>query len=317
MKHFTTTLVVALAASTAWAQTPPPATETAPAPTPPATGTTAPADGTTPSTTGTTAPADGAPTPVDATPPPVDGTTTPPVTPPPVAPAPVVPPPAVAVAPPASPAAKPFVDDYYDRKRGVGMFHQARLALGVMNGTAPNIGDEMMPVTPGETKGVTQGELAFEGVFLQLPSAYGHFHGIEFSTGLRSTPIDFWLQFGTAVSLFNIGRGGPGSLRVGGSFGAGFNLAHGYGYVRGRAAFVILPARLDAELSASWTPNSASTSNYDELLYRASVWYRPGGPGGSKRAYEVYVESFRRSDDAEDKEREFTGIGGGIGMTFF
>ncbi len=197
------------------------------------------------------------------------------------------------------------------------MFHQARLALGVLQGTAPDVGSDMMPVTPGTTKDVTQGEVAFEGVFLQLPSAYGHFHGIEVSSGLRSTPFDFWLQFGTAVSLFNIGRGGPGSLRVGGSFGAGFNLAHGYGYVRGRAAFVIVPARLDAEVSASWVPDSASTSNYAELLYRASVWYRPGGPGGSKRAYEVYVESFRRSDDDADKEREFTGVGGGVGMTFF
>lgn len=305
MKHCTTTLSLLVAASTAWAQAPaPPETAnpqpTTGAPTPPG-----------------TAPAEAAAPPADTTPP-ADGTT-PPVTPPPVAPAPVAAPPVVAVAPPPPPppTGTPFVDDYYDRKRGIGIFHQARLALGVLQGTAPKTASDMMPVTAGETMGVTQAELAFEGVFLQLPSSYGHFHGIEFSTGLRSTPIDFWLQFGTAVSLFNIGRGGPGSLRLGGSFGAGFNLAHGYGYVRGRAAFVIIPAKLDAEVSASWTPNSASTSNYDELLYRASVWYRPGGPGGSKRAYEVYVESFQRTDDAAETEREFTGIGGGLGMTFF
>lgn len=305
MKHLVTTLSL-LAASPAWA-------DSSPATTP----------GTPPQANGI-APADGTPAPADSTSPPADGalpadgTAAPAVAPPPVAPAPVAPPPAVAVAPPPPPADKPFVDDYYDRKRGIGMFHQARLAIGVLNGTAPKLaGDMMMPVTPGETTGVTQGEIAFEGVYLGLPSAYGHFHGIEVSTGLRSTPIDYWLQFGTAVSLFNLGRGGPGSLRVGGSFGAGFNLAHGYGYVRGRAALVILPAKLDAEVSATWTPNSASTGNYDEVLYRASVWFRPGAPGGSKRAYEVYVESLRRSDDAEDKEREFTGIGGGIGMTFF
>ena len=227
------------------------------------------------------------------------------------APAPVA---AVTVAPPTE---KPFVDDYYDRKRGIGMFHSARLALGVMQGTAPSFTDDMPPVTPGETKGVTQGELAFEGVYLGIPSAYGHFHGIEFSTGLRSTPIDFWAQFGTAISLFNLGRGGTGSLRVGGSFGAGFNLAHGYGYVRGRAAMVLIPTRVDAEASAMWTPASASTSNYEEVLYRASVWYRPGGPGGSQRAYEGYLEWFQRDDATADKKREFTGIGGGIGMTLF
>ncbi len=299
MKLFATTLSLVLA-STAWAETPP-----APAPTEPAPEATPAA---TPPTDGTTPPTEAPPPP-----PPVE---TPPAV---VTPPPPPPPPVAVVTPPPPPAEKAFVDDYYDRKRGIGMFHQARLALGVLSGTAPKMAsaDGTMPVTAGETKDVTQGEVAFEGVYLGLPSSFGHFHGIEVSTGLRSTPIDFWLQFGTAVSLFNIGRGGPGSLRVGGSFGAGFNLAHGYGYVRGRAAFVIVPAKLDAEVSASWTPNSASTSNYDELLYRASVWYRPGGTGGSKRAYEVYVESFHRTDDEADKEREFTGIGGGLGMTFF
>lgn len=284
MKLLTTTLSLVVAASTAWGQAPAP-----------------------PSTEGTTPP-------TDTTAPAVEPLVTPP--PPPVMP---TPPPVVVVTPPPPPppAVKPFVDDYYDRKRGIGMFHQARLALGVMLGTAPKLASDMMPVTAGETKDVTQGELAFEGVYLGLPSSYGHFHGIEVSTGLRSTPIDFWLQVGTAVSLFNLGRGGPGSIRVGGSFGAGVNLAHGYGYVRGRAALVILPAKLDAEVSASWTPNSASTSNYDELLYRASMWFRPGGTGGSRRAYEIYLESFSRTDDAADKEREFTGFGGGLGMTFF
>lgn len=244
----------------------------------------------------------------------------PPPTPPP-APAPT-PPPAPAPAPAAVPAEpkhddKPFVDDYYDRKRGLGMFHQARLAIGVLQGTAPNFMDDTAPMTPGETKDVTQGELAFEGVYLGLPSSYGHFHGIEFSTGIRSTPIDYWLQFGTAVSLFNLGHGGPGSLRVGGSFGAGFDLAHAYGYVRGRAAIVLIPARVDGEVSAQWMPSNAGTGNYDEVLYRGSLWYRPGGPGGSKRAYEAYVEAFHRTDDAADKKREFVGIGGGIGMTLF
>ena len=264
------------------------------------------------------APAPAEPPPVESLPPPVTVTPPPPPPPPPV----VAPPPvSVTVAtptpPPAKPADKPFVDDYYDRKRGVGMFHQSRLAVGVLTGKAPNFMEDAPPAVMGEEKDVTQGQFALEGVYLGLPSAYGHFHGIEFSTGLRTSPIDFWAQFGTAVSLFNIGRGGPGSLRVGGSFGAGFNLSHGYGYVRGRAAIVLIPAQLDAEASAMWTPSSASTGNYDELLYRASVWYRPGGPGGSKRAYEVYGEMYHRTDDAADQKREFVGIGAGVGMTLF
>lgn len=249
----------------------------------------------------------------------------PPVTVTPPAPAqPTPPPPAPAAAPVAAPTppqkdepSRPFVDDYYDRKRGVGMFHSSRMTLGVLQGKAPNFVDGMAPADPMDEKSATRAEFALEGVYLGIPSSYGHFHGIEFSTGLRSSPIDVWVQGGTAISLFNIGRGGPGSLRVGGSVGAGFNLAHGYGYARGRAAIVLIPAQLDGEVSAFWVPSSASTSNYDERIFRASIWYRPSGSGGSKRAYEVYGEMYHRTDDTQVLEKEFTGIGAGVGMTLF
>lgn len=236
-------------------------------------------------------------------------------------PAPVVPPPAppAAAATPAvtASAEKPFEDDYYSRERGVGMFHRSRLVIGVLGGTAPDLMDGAAPAPMSAETSATRASLAFDATFLELPSSYGHFHGIELSTGLRSTPIDFWLQFGTAVTFANLGRGGPGSLRIGGGFGAGFNLAHGYGYVRARAAFVILPARLDGEVSVQWTPSSASTGNYDERLYRASAWYRFGRPGKSKRALEVYVESYQRVDMLVQTKHEFTGVGGGVGISLF
>ena len=78
---------------------------------------------------------------------------------------------------------------------------------------------------------------AFEGSFLGVPSSFTptNFHGIEFSTGIRLSKFDYWLSMGTAVTVLNLGHGGPGTLRLGGSFGAGFNFAHGFGYVRGRA----------------------------------------------------------------------------------
>ncbi|MBL9016182.1 MAG: hypothetical protein JNL83_18485 [Myxococcales bacterium] len=275
---------------------------------------------------GTDAPAPDAPPPPasDAPlnlPPPV--TVTPPAPPPPAPP-----PPAPTAAPVAAPVAaaeppkqdapsKPFVDDYYDRKRGVGMFHRSRMTLGALQGQAPAFVDGMAPADPMAETSATRAQFALEGVYLGIPSSYGHFHGIEFSTGMRTSPIDFWLHGGTAFSLFNIGRGGPGSLRLGGSFGAGFNLAHGYGYVRGRAAIVLIPAALDGEVSALWVPSSASTGNYEELTYRASIWYRPAGSGGSKRAYEVYGEMYHRTDETAVLEKEFTGIGAGVGMTLF
>ncbi len=203
-------------------------------------------------------------------------------------------------------------DDYYSRQRGVGMFHSSRLVLGALAGSVP---DTAMDAVTLEDKDVTMYSLAFEGVYLGLPSSYGNFHGIEFSAGVRTSPWDFWASFGTAISFLNVGRGGPGSFRLGGSFGAGFNLAHGYGYVRGRVAMVILPARLDAEVSASWTPTTASTQHYEEVISRASLWYRPSR--GSERAYEAFVESFSRQDDSSRDDREVSGLGAGLGMTLF
>ena len=105
---------------------------------------------------------------------------------------------------------------------------------------------------------------------------------------------------------------------VGGSFGAGFNLAHGYGYIRGRAAAVILPERLDVEISAQWTPRSASTSDYDEQTWRISAWYRLNEKSG--RAAELYVETFSRvdADPMTTGDREIVdGAGAGVGFSFF
>jgi hypothetical protein len=107
-------------------------------------------------------------------------------------------------------------------------------------------------------------------------------------------------------------------VRLGGSFGAGFNLAHGYGYIRGRAAAIILPERLDVELSAQWTPPSASTGNYDEQNWRLSAWYRLNEKSG--RALELYVEKFDRVDanPMTETDREIVGgVGGGVGLSFF
>ena len=241
--------------------------------------------------------------------------------PPPPARPPVVvePPPAAPAPPPAAPApvaATPHVDstppdDYYSRTRGVGIFHNARLYVDILRGMAPNIMDG---VASGMKDSTLYG-LGFDGVYLGLPSSFGNFHGIEFSGGVRAgEPYDLWLTVGTAVTLLNIGHGSAGSIRIGGGFGFGFDLAHGFGYVRGRAAVVIVPRTLDIEGSISWSPTEASTGNYEERDMRVSAWYRPGK---SMRAYELYVHAFRRVDDTKEDEYEFDGIGGGIGTTLF
>lgn len=204
-------------------------------------------------------------------------------------------------------------DGYYKRTRGIGVFHNSRLIAGALFGTAPDLMDGVATM-PGATKDVTSASLSFEASYLGLPSSFGHFHGMEMATGLRTGPWDFWLQAGTAVTLFNLGHGGPGSLRVGGGFGAGFDLAHAYGYVRGRAALVIVPDKLDAEASITWSPPSAGSGNYDLRAARVSVWLRSGKRA---RAFEGYLETFHRLDDAADQERELEGVGGGVGVSFF
>lgn len=219
----------------------------------------------------------------------------------------------------ALPAARADDDDddrrYYKRARGVGVFHSSRLVAGALVGTAPAFMDGAPPAMAGATVDTTRFSLGFEATYLGLPSSFGHFHGLEVSTGVRGGgPWDFWLQGGTAVTLLNLGRGGPGSLRLGGGFGAGFDLAHGYAYVRARAALVVVPEKVDAEASVTWTPPSASTGDYDQQAARVSVWLRPGK---GKRAYEGYLETFRRVDDGADREREVEGVGGGVGVSFF
>jgi len=331
----TTKLVIALSllAATAHAQPNPPTpakpapttpapttpTTTPPAPTPPA-PTPAPdswgqpAAPATPPTTPATPPVD----PNTPATPPVDPNA--PVTPPPAPtppPSPTPPPAPVPATPPPPPPAKvERKDDYYQRKGGAyGIFHGSRLSLGVAMGDAPQFMTDMngTEVSTGDA-GATMAVLAFEGAYLELPSSYGNFHGIEFSAGLRSTPIDFWLSFGTAVTFFNIGRGQPGSFRLGGSFGAGFNLAHGFGYIRARAALVIIPTKVDAEMSVQWTPSSASTQNYDERTTRISVWYRYGK---SRKAVEGYIERYQRLDEFQVNKREFDGYGVGVGWSLF
>lgn len=304
----TMVLAITLASTSAHADDAPTPTQTPTTPTAPSTPTPPPApDSTNP------------PTP-ELTPTPEPTPTPPTPTPPPPTPAPMVPTTTTAngtttsssPAPVAAVTKTPRVDDYYSRQRGLGMFHKSRLVVGALSGEALPFTDGMPGATLAST---TRFSLGVDGVFLAMPSSFGNFHGIEFSSGVRTSPFDFWLSGGTAVTLLNIGKGGPGSLRIGGGFGMGFNLAHGYGYVRGRAALVIVPMKLDVEVSAQWSPPAASTNNYDEQTMRASAWYRPSK---SQRAYEVFIETYHRIDDTAMTDKEFeNGVGGGVGLTLF
>jgi hypothetical protein len=209
----------------------------------------------------------------------------------------------------------PDEDNYFACDRGFGIHHKSRFVIGALSGSVPTV--DMGGVPTGATEPTTMASVAFEFAFLGIPSSFSNanFHGFEMSSGLRSGKTDFWLQMGTAFTVLNLGHGGPLTMRVGGSFGAGFNLAHGYGYLKARAAMVLLPDKLDIEVSTQWTPSSASTSNYEERDSRISAWYRYGA---SNNALEIYIQQLSRVDAMANDDREIIdGFGGGVGLSFF
>lgn len=217
--------------------------------------------------------------------------------------------------------------DWYGRANAVGIYHGSRLTLGAFLGSKPLLENE---IDNGKTESAMGLNLTFEGGWLGAPSAYGNFHGIEYGMGLRLNPNDLWGSLGFPVTFLNIGRGAPGSFRLGGSFGTGIGLTQAYVYFRGRAAAVIIPNLIDVEASVQWTPAGASSAfgaapgDFEDLNARASLWYRIGR---SKRAYELYLEYYERdrrgfSALAEgapprqnERDGEVSGLGVGVGIS--
>ncbi|MBP9085664.1 MAG: hypothetical protein KBG15_06070 [Kofleriaceae bacterium] len=300
----------------------PPAPVT-PAPVPPAPVTPAPVP---------PAPVPPAPVPPAPVPPaPVTDSWAPPTAPPapaPVPPAPVPPAP-VSSAPTPAPVKptepeKPFHSEHYSRARGLGIFHKGHAYVGVLGGDTFD--------ATGMATSSTGAVLAFEGVFLGMPSLYGNMHGIEGFASIRTGPTDVNVGFGFPVTFFNIGRGQPLSLRLGGSFGVGIGNQQAFGYIRGRGALVVIPDRLDLEASAQWTPPSASSAfgdavgDFDTRTLRAAAWYRYG-KGSAGRFIEIYAEYFERTRTVTataanptpmvDRTDDVAGLGLGVGITLF
>ena len=262
-------------------------------------------------------------TPVPVTPAPVEPA---PVVPAPVEPAPVPPPPVTPAPAPVKPAEpdKPFHSELYSRARGLGIFHKGHAYVGVLGGDTFD--------ATGMATSSTGAVLAFEGVFLGMPSLYGNMHGIEGFASIRTGPTDVNVGFGFPVTFFNIGRGQPLSLRLGGSFGVGIGNQQAFGYIRGRGAVVVIPDRLDLEASAQWTPSSASNAfgdavgDFDTRTLRATAWYRYG-KGKAGRFIELYVEYFERTRIVSatvanptpmvDRTDDVAGLGLGLGITLF
>jgi hypothetical protein len=219
---------------------------------------------------------------------------------------------------------KPFRSELYSRARGLGIFHKGHAYVGVLSGDTFD--------ATGMATSSTGAVLAFEGVFLGMPSLYGNMHGIEGFASIRTGPTDLNVGFGFPVTFLNIGHGQPLSLRLGGSFGVGIGNQQAFAYIRGRGALVVIPDRLDLEASAQWTPSSASNAfgdavgDFDTRTLRAAAWYRYG-KGSAGRFIEVYVEYFERArivtataanpTPMVDRTADVAGLGLGLGISLF
>ena len=215
---------------------------------------------------------------------------------------------------------KPKGPTRYSRARALGIYHKAHVMVGLVQGDVATEQSGGMFTVESKTAFMAELDLGFLG----LPSMYGNFHGIETFMGIVTTPFDLYWGFGLPLTFLNVGSGGPGSFRLGGSFGVGLAYKHAFAYVRGRAAAVIVPEKVDVEASLRWIPDSADgmysgDDDFNDTNLRISAFYHPGGKKG--RAWEVFLQMWERQrrDTGERSTRsdgEVKATVLGVGMTF-
>ncbi len=116
------------------------------------------------------------------------------------------------------------------------------------------------------------------------PTALGNSLGFELATELgyesyAASELIFDVGLGFPITLLQLGEGGFGSTLLTFALGAGLNVQHAYGYVRGRLLFSVT-SDLHLEAMGRWTPQEASTAwvdgeaGLDALQLRGSVFHR-------------------------------------------
>ncbi len=208
----------------------------------------------------------------------------------------------------------------YSRARGVGIYHKAHLMAGVFQTEIASMVDGGGVTRENKTSFLFELDMSYLGV----SSMYGNFHGIEMFTGIVSAPFDMYWGFGMPITFLNVGHGGPGTLRLGGSFGVGLAYHHAFAYLRGRAAAVIIPDKLDVEASYRWIPDSADATysgsgSFEDTNLRISAFYHTGGKKG--RAWELFVQVWERQrrldgEPIPDAPAAVKTTVFGLGMTF-
>ncbi len=180
---------------------------------------------------------------------------------------------------------------------GIGIGYIGRLSLQASSADTGPGRDESGALTSAGYESTTPLKLAVDFAALPLPSVNGLRHGFEFSGSVSFLPFDLDVWGGTAFTMFALGKGGLGTLRFRGGFGAGMSMNHAYFYLRSQLAAVIVPNSISAEAGVFWIPNQVSYAwgdyegDFEEQRRRASVFINLGKDA---RKFEVYVESVDR-----------------------
>ena len=204
--------------------------------------------------------------------------------------------------------------DYVSKIYGLGTSHFASVDITYMPGSVVDFEeDEQNPPISGT------GTFTVAACLLPLPTLFGGMGGME---------ADFSLGFPAFKSYFGGFGGNLGlvvqpisfeHLRASVAVGGGFN-AHGYGYLKPRIAFTVVPGYVDAEATYRWIPETASNvfggkedgledEGFGEHKLRAALFiaFRPVKNArddfGKRTGLHVFFEYTRVSGDETELAR--------------
>ncbi|MDI1443112.1 hypothetical protein [Polyangium sp. 6x1] len=213
-----------------------------------------------------------------------------------------------------SPRDEYSLDDNFSLAYGLGTSHFASVGIVYMPGSIVDYEeDEQNPPISGT------GSFTVAAAVLPLPTLFGGMGGMEadFSIGFpafKSYFGGFGANLGLVVQPISFQH-----LRASLAVGGGFN-AHGYGYLKPRIAFTIVPGYVDADATYRWIPDTASNifggredgledEGFGEHKLRASLYvsFRPRTGNREedfgKVGVHLFYEYTRVSGDEEELAR--------------
>ncbi|MDI1477198.1 hypothetical protein [Polyangium sp. y55x31] len=180
-------------------------------------------------------------------------------------------------------------EDQVSQAYGLGTSHLASVGIVYMPGSIVDFEeDEQNPPISGT------GYFTVAASYLPLPTLFGAMGGMEadFSIGFpafKSYFGGFGANLGLVVQPISFRH-----LRLSVAVGGGFN-AHGYGYVKPRLAFTIVPGYVDADATYRWIPDTASN-----VFGGRSDGLEDRGFGEHKLRGSLYISFRPKKEDALD-----------------